>query len=496
MEMAGWRGRKGAYSRWGHAPRPWIILLLLVAIALAARIYGIGRESVWYDESVSFYQLGAGTTSEFIYRVRYLNPEIDPLYFMMQYRWSQVFGTGVVSVRMLGIILGLGTVVMVYLIGKELDGEFSGVLAALLTALSVHCVYYSQEIRMYSLFTFLAMAALWSGVRFMKRGEHWALMLNILVNGLLVWTHLLSCIFLVIEGCVFLYAFRWRIRVLALWLLPQALNIALWWYVWGMDIDFARVERDSRGVLDRTFDLAYFAYSMMRLTSGSPHKIGFPRLSYVIFVFTLVLMTVMLAALTKQTWKARAIDPARAWIALIGLSLIPVFAFSRFVFPIYGPRYLPYSVIGGYLMMAFGLSVLPRIRWPIAVILVAVFAIHFATIPRPIRPDWNTASDIVNDGRPVIVLPAFEYQSLGMLDPKIVSGANASNLGQALTAHASTQAPGLWVVLSPYGKCIPDAREVLDRTLSRIGFRYEVILVGGGEHSLGLPIEIYNLHPK
>jgi hypothetical protein len=318
-------------------------------------------------------------------------------------------------------------------------------------------------------------------------------MLNILVNCLLVWTHLLSCIFLVIEGCVFLYVFRRRIRVLAWWLLPQAIHVAVWWYVWGATIDFAGIDKASGWKWNLTYSVPYLA--MLVPISGIRHWSEFPRLAYVIFVFAIVLMTVMLVALAKRSWKTRAIDPAWAWVAFIGLSPMLVLAFSKWVFPIFQSRYLPYSGIGVYLMMALGLGVLPRARWPVAIIVVTVFAVHLATIPRPMRPDWNRVGDIVNDGRPVIVLPAYARLTLGMLDPKIVSGASLNDLGQALAAHASIQDPGLWVVLPPMDRT-PAVHQEFDRTLASAGFRYDVTLVGGGDHAFSPSIEVYNLHPK
>lgn len=74
-----------------------------------------------------------------------------PLYYLFLHTWMKLFGTSEVAIRALSFSFFLGTVFIVYLIGKQLWNKKTGLIAALLTLTNPFLFSYGFEGRMYSL---------------------------------------------------------------------------------------------------------------------------------------------------------------------------------------------------------------------------------------------------------------------------------------------------------------------------------------------------------
>lgn len=144
-------------------------LLLILLLALVLRLIAIETRSLWYDESfaVLFSEKGF---SAMLYGT--LTPvaggaaDIHPLlYYTTLSGWMQVFGESPTAVRLWSVLLGLATVYLMYLLGRELFSERTGLAAALITAIIPFHVQYSQETRMYAMMGLLLAAATWCFVR-------------------------------------------------------------------------------------------------------------------------------------------------------------------------------------------------------------------------------------------------------------------------------------------------------------------------------------------
>ncbi|PWZ67890.1 glycosyltransferase family 39 protein, partial [Staphylococcus pseudintermedius] len=75
-----------------------------------------------------------------------LNVNIRPLYYILLRVWMQ-FGTSDAWLRGLSVLFGLGSVFLTYQLGRRLAGEKTGLLAALLLALSPLFINHAQEVR-------------------------------------------------------------------------------------------------------------------------------------------------------------------------------------------------------------------------------------------------------------------------------------------------------------------------------------------------------------
>lgn len=107
--------------------------------------------SLWGDESFT-----AVAVQENLKRMLEIvaKDTAPPLYYLLLFTWTRIFGHSEIAIRSLSILLYLGTVLFVYLIGKKIWDKKTGFLAALLTLASAFLFPFAFEGRMYAILVF------------------------------------------------------------------------------------------------------------------------------------------------------------------------------------------------------------------------------------------------------------------------------------------------------------------------------------------------------
>lgn len=123
-----------------------IALILLLATGL--RFYQLSTESVWMDEILSIQD-----AQEFQFTFPYLRP----FYYLLLKFWMQ-FGDSDAWLRSLSILFSLGSIYLTYCLGSRIVNQSTGLLAALSQTVSPLFINHAQEIRMYTVVTFLSVA--------------------------------------------------------------------------------------------------------------------------------------------------------------------------------------------------------------------------------------------------------------------------------------------------------------------------------------------------
>ncbi len=116
-----------------------------------------------------------------------------PGYYLLLWGWVKLFGQSETAVRMFSVIVGVLTVVLVYITAQRLFGPRSAWLAGLCAAISPFQVMYSQEVRMYILVAFWAIALVYLLVRWLddddtRQRTRWGVAYA-LVGAAGLWTH-------------------------------------------------------------------------------------------------------------------------------------------------------------------------------------------------------------------------------------------------------------------------------------------------------------------
>ncbi len=144
------------------------LLVLILIIASALRLYRLDFQSIWLDE---------------IYTMKITNPswslselilEVDKkegfpyIYFITLNIMHSVFGYTPIVARSFSAIFGILSVLMIYKFGKLLFNKNVGLVVAILTTFSEFCIFTSQDARPYSFYFFSIILSFYFLVKFLR----------------------------------------------------------------------------------------------------------------------------------------------------------------------------------------------------------------------------------------------------------------------------------------------------------------------------------------
>lgn len=146
-------------------PDKTVALLILCALALLVRAWGLGEQSFSMDELAEL-GIASGTPSEIVTA----SDGFPPLFNLLLSWWLNLFGSDSFA-RWLSVLFGVATVPVVWLLGNDLGGRRVAVSAAAVVAVMPVHVWFSQEARAYSLLVLLAGLTLWTFCRAQECGQ-------------------------------------------------------------------------------------------------------------------------------------------------------------------------------------------------------------------------------------------------------------------------------------------------------------------------------------
>lgn len=430
------------------AARIAVLPLIIFLTAMALRLYQSQDESIWFDESVSAYELYPGVgLGEFMRNVKKLDPTLNPLYFTGLWVWSNAFGCGDDALRAFSILLGSMAIVFLYYLAKELFEEWVDRFAVVVMGLCSIChVYYSQEIRMYALYLLLSTISLWSTAKVFKSGGSSPLFISVVANILLMWTHIMAVVLIAFESGLMVWHDRKDFRRLLKWGVPQALNLIVWWLCWGQFLEHGRIVEAALWINNAAWDFPRFQFSWIQTTSGTLW--GTYHFGKRIGLFTEALAIMAMVGLLWELRKNRKVRTEKAMMVLLACLPAVLYLASKFIYPCWIPRDTIFAQTGVILSAVIGAGVFGRrVKCCLLAVLVTLFMLQYATIERPFRPNWKKVGQLLADGRPVIVFPKYEAHALKKLKPKPV-GARYGELGAALRqSQDELQNTGGWLVM-------------------------------------------------
>jgi uncharacterized membrane protein len=167
-----------------------LLLFATLALSLALRCYGLGRQGLECEE---LYTVPAATGHQYVYLRaepneqpppvpltaheyrQLLTPEAGhgllsvtgvlarnvhmPLYFFFMHYWVSAFGTSEWALRLPSVIFSTLAGLLLFLLGRALFDAWTGLIAALLFGLMPEQIHFAQQARMYPLLVLLAVAS-------------------------------------------------------------------------------------------------------------------------------------------------------------------------------------------------------------------------------------------------------------------------------------------------------------------------------------------------
>ena len=191
--------RPAAGTRTWSASRAWTVVAAVACMGLVVRLLLV--RGIWVDEAISVHQAHM-SLSQMLQNLRATDNH-PPLYFLILWSTVRLIGSGELAVHIPSIVAGTLLIPAVYITGRELFDQRTGVLAAVLTAIAPLLIWYSQEARPYAFFMLFATLAVWAQVKVLRDGRvrYWAAYGALTIA--LLYTHYFSLIPIAIEQLAF-----------------------------------------------------------------------------------------------------------------------------------------------------------------------------------------------------------------------------------------------------------------------------------------------------
>ena len=146
--------------RWGG---PWLCLVFALG-GFGLRLFRLGAQSLWYDETVSAYLASQSIPQLISHTAGDIHP---PGYYLMLHAWTRLAGSTEFALAFPSLVFGVLAIPLSYVIARRWLGGRVAAASALLIATSAYQVWYSQEVRMYSLAAAIGLLSLWFCLQFL-----------------------------------------------------------------------------------------------------------------------------------------------------------------------------------------------------------------------------------------------------------------------------------------------------------------------------------------
>ncbi|HEY8515379.1 MAG TPA: glycosyltransferase family 39 protein [Candidatus Binatia bacterium] len=415
-----WSGVADAGASWldRHA---LVVSVRLFAVNLALKLPLVAAQSIWFDEAVTLRNAHA----PFDLASSLAGDATPPIYALLVQAWLSVFGVTIEAARTLSVLLSAATAVLLFQLGRRFIDAPTGLWAALLLTTSRYQLYYGHEARLYALVGLLCVASFHALLLLLERRSTRRIVALAVLDTALLYTHYVAGLMFPVQFVVAALRGEDRVRNVATVVACQAVALIAFvpclLYVlsaWPPPMTEWIRAPGAREAIDV-------------LT-------GFAGSSTLLAIDALLLAggAAAIAASTSRAGGGAAVrgtairdvagggvadEPGWTTAAMLGawafLPLVLAFVASQIV-AVFLDRYLLYTTLGLYLLLAWvlmRLPVRPLLRHGAAL---ALCALSLLTAWRdPItRTDWRAAAERVRAasgaGEIVVVVPPYQLLPL------------------------------------------------------------------------------------
>ncbi|MEA3445430.1 MAG: glycosyltransferase family 39 protein [Bacteroidota bacterium] len=189
--------------------RTFILFWILLLINFISKILYLDAESMWLDEA-STLNWALHSFKEII--IISINDPNGPVFQFILKSWISVFGISEFAIRLLPAIFGSIIIWPLYLLGRDLFNKEVGFIAILLFTVSNVFIFWSHEIRSYTLDVFLSSWSFYYFFKILRNGKKTDTLWYGLILTILLYTHLTSAMVLVVQFFASLFYFKSKLR--------------------------------------------------------------------------------------------------------------------------------------------------------------------------------------------------------------------------------------------------------------------------------------------
>src|SRR4051812_31128142 len=197
----------GSATRAGWRPSALQVVVALTIAGGALRFATLDVQSIWGDEAITMLLVRRGFGSMLSHLSS--SESAPPLYYVLAWVWTKVFGTGPLAFRTLSALAGTLTIPVIWACGREISDRVAG-WAAALAVVSPAMYYYSQEARAYALLILFCAAAFLFFERALARRDGRSLAWWGGFSALALLTHYFAAFLFVPEAVILARRLGWR----------------------------------------------------------------------------------------------------------------------------------------------------------------------------------------------------------------------------------------------------------------------------------------------
>lgn len=395
-------GKRIAFQLHLVSDHTWLLMIILLATAL--RLFHLGKQSLWLDESLSlaFSSVSLKASVEAI-----LADGVHPPLYYLLLRLFLGMGQSEEIARLPSAIFGVLAVPLAYRVGRLCFGQKVGLVSAFFLSLSPFHLWYSQETRMYTMVTFFVLGSIYFFIR-ATRENTWTSWVGLVIFSALAYgIHYFALQIAMVQFAFILCRFQILHRAFRKWAICQGLAFLplIPWLTAYFSQDV--VALGGIGSIARPTLLA----PLQTLWAFSSNYGGSltPATLISLFPFCLVLLQSLLAS--EPTHR----DHKLFLTLWLGLPIMVTWLISQRR-PIYRPRYLIVILPAYLILLGYGVMSVPyRIsKWVLAITLVAIMASSSIRIyfdPAFLKQDWRGVANYVQScaqANDVIAVERFE----------------------------------------------------------------------------------------
>lgn len=366
----------------------WLELMMLFCVGLS--LFFLSGQSLRLDEAQSLWQSGRSVPGI----LNLVAEDVHvPLYHVILHYWRLVLGDGVLTARLLSLLFYLASIPALYALGELAYSRKIGLFAALLLTVSPFMNWYGNEIRMYTLFTFLTILNQYFFISLWKRSDHWS-WLGYFATALLgVYSHYFFFVVLTVQAVFYLFRRDLFPKGSFVRLAAVALIVLVAFAPWAWDVWSQGLAGNQEPVLPAPTTVNLFS-------TFAQFLFGFQDDHLNTFMLSLWPIAVILGLLSLRKNMRPSLE-TEYFVTTILVSVAVMFVGSLLVQPVFVSRYLIFTVPSLFLVLSSVFNAYaPRLRRVATVGLVSLMLIMLAveiwSPATPVKEDYRAATDYLN----------------------------------------------------------------------------------------------------
>lgn len=184
--------------RFFHSPYATVLALAVIAgLCLSINWLTLSSQSIRLDEAQSIWV----STKSMLTIIKLTSEDVHvPLYGILLHFWLQFFGNTILAARSLSLLFFVATIIPLYVTVKEATSREIALVSVLMFSFSPFIAWYSNEARMYTLFTFATSLSHLFFLRFIRSGGNTSRRALIISTIIGLYTHYFFLFILFVQG--------------------------------------------------------------------------------------------------------------------------------------------------------------------------------------------------------------------------------------------------------------------------------------------------------